>query len=279
MQTKVKYRNIPFGYQYVDGKIVIHENNAETYRSLCNAYIKGGSLKGIADRLNEKNVAYNDGVAEWNKPRVARLIADKRYLGNETFPAIITNEVHTKIQTIKNQRNTQKLTNRNDGIFQLPIAVKCPVCGDIIKRRCSRRKKGYSQWRCKNSECDNTINKNDDELLADIIKLLNTVIDNPDMIIIPSDIQLESCSKIKDEKFLNADSCSEREKLTELAALRYRDIKSKSSRTQMIKDIFIASEKLTQFPSELLERTSTAIKLYNDGTIGIVLDNGQEIRN
>ena len=50
----------------------------------------------------------------------------------------------------------------NDGIFQLPIAVKCPVCGDIIKRRCSRRKKGYSQWRCKNSECDNTINKNDD---------------------------------------------------------------------------------------------------------------------
>lgn len=81
------------------------------------------------------------------------------------------------LQTIKNQRNTQKLTNRNDGIFQLPIAVKCPVCGDIIKRRCSRRKKGYSQWRCKNSECDNTINKNDDELLSDIIKLLNTVID------------------------------------------------------------------------------------------------------
>lgn len=263
----------------MDGKIVIHENNAEIYRSLCNAYIKGGSLKGIADRLNEKSVAYNDGVAGWNKPRVARLIADKRYLGNETFPAIITNEVYTKIQTIKNQRNTQKLTNRNDGIFQLPIAVKCPVCGDIIKRRCSRRKKGYSQWRCKNSECDNTINKNDDEMLSDIIKLLNTVIDNPDMIIIPSDIQLESCSKIKDEKFLNADSCSEREKLTELAALRYRDIKSESSRTQMIKDIFIASEKITQFPSELLERTSTAIKLYNDGTIGIVLDNGQEIKN
>lgn len=275
----MKYRNIPFGYQYVDGKNVIHENNAEIYRILCNAYIKGGSLKGIADRLNEKSVAYNDGVAGWNKPRVARLIADKRYLGNETFPAIITNEVYTKIQTIKNQRNTQKLTNRNDGIFQLPIAVKCPVCGDIIKRRCSRRKKGYSQWGCKNSECDNTINKNDDEMLSDIIKLLNTVIDNPDMIIIPSDIQLESCSKIKDEKFLNADSCSEREKLTELAALRYRDIKSESSRTQMIKDIFIASEKLTQFPSELLERTSTAIKLYNDGTIGIVLDNGQEIKN
>lgn len=279
MQTKVKYRNIPFGYQYADGEIVIHENNAEIYRSLCNAYITGRSFKCIADLLNEKNVAYNDGVAGWNKSRVARLVADKRYTGNETYPAIITNEVYAQMQEIKNQRNTQKQTNRSDGIFQLTIAVKCPICGDIIKRRCDRRKKEFSQWRCKNSECDNAINKNDDELLAEITKLLNTIIDNPDMIIIPSDMQPESYSEMKYERRLNADSRSEREKLTESAALRYREIKPDSSRTQMIKDIFTGSEKLTQFSSELLERTSTAIKLYNDGAVGIIFDNGQEIKN
>lgn len=282
----MKYRNVLFGYRYDGGQIVIHEKNATVYKNICEAYINGKSLKSIADCLNEKGVEYVDGVSGWNKARIVRLISDKRYIGNEAYPAIILNETYDKVQSIKNQRSTQTETDRNDGIFRLTIAVKCPICGDIMIRQGKCRRKDASQWTCKNAECGKTINKNDDEFLSEITELMNRVIANPDIIVIQSDTQLDPNSEERNSEEnidgksggLNIDVRSIRKSLTESAASRYEEINSERSRTQLLKDIFKASENLSTFSSELLERTTTAIKLYSDGTIGLVFDNRQEIK-
>lgn len=107
----MKIRNIPFGYQMENGIITLHPSESGTVREIFTAYLDGQSLLQIANSLNERNIEYMPGVTGWNKARLKRIIEDERYLGSESYPAIIgqadfpkhkrskLNETHRKIPT------------------------------------------------------------------------------------------------------------------------------------------------------------------------------------
>ena len=66
--------------------------------------------------------------------------------------------------------------------------------------------------------------------------------------------------------------------MIQYASLKYAELDSAVSKAQRLKDIFIDSQPMTSFSVGFLERTTDEIMLYTDGTIGLILENGQEIR-
>ena len=51
-----KIRNIPYGYSYENGRIVINDSEAEVVRDIFERYTSGESLGNIADYLTEQRV-------------------------------------------------------------------------------------------------------------------------------------------------------------------------------------------------------------------------------
>ena len=104
----MKNRTLPYGYQCCNGITVLHPQESEIVKRICESYLNGQSLLTIATWLNEEQIEYMPGVIGWNKARLKRIIEDERYLGKESYPAILVEETYTAMQQIKEKRNTQK---------------------------------------------------------------------------------------------------------------------------------------------------------------------------
>ena len=179
----MKKRNIPFGYQYQNGVITTHPQEAAVLNRIFSEYQNGLSLLNIADRLNAENVEYQPGVTGWNKSRIMRLIEDERYTGKGGFPVISDERTHQAMVEIKAQKNTQHGTDRRSEIFHIDVPVICPTCGgEMVRRHDSRFKKCQQRWICSNADCRTAIHKADSDLLDDITVLLNRVIVNPELV-------------------------------------------------------------------------------------------------
>ena len=101
----VKNRNIPFGYCMVNGKYALNVPEAETVQEIFKKYIGGKSLKTIAA---EMRIPYNTGKAVWNKNMVCRVLENRKYVGENSYPQIITSEDFRLAALIKAERNTYR---------------------------------------------------------------------------------------------------------------------------------------------------------------------------
>lgn len=84
-------RKQPFGYRMELGKIVIHSEEAETVRYIFQQYTLGASYKELVEHLREQDVAYDQGKL-WNKNMVARILENRKYIGQPGWPPIIDAE-------------------------------------------------------------------------------------------------------------------------------------------------------------------------------------------
>lgn len=144
----MKKRNIPFGYQWENGVITAHPTESKIVIGIFTAYITGQSLLQIAEALNKNGVEYLPGVVKWNKARLKRMIEDARYLGTESFPAIVEQTAFDKAQAIKFDRNTQKDIDRTAEIRTLPVPVCCATCGVPMRRLHDSRTSHQEKWVC-----------------------------------------------------------------------------------------------------------------------------------
>ncbi|MCM1334307.1 MAG: recombinase family protein, partial [Eubacterium sp.] len=101
----LKNRSIPFGYCMVNGKFAINETEAETVQKIFADYIGGKSLKTIAA---EMQIPYNSGKAIWNKNMVCRMLDNKKYLGENGYPQIVSANDFKQAARIKAERNTYR---------------------------------------------------------------------------------------------------------------------------------------------------------------------------
>lgn len=281
----MKNRNVLFGYCYKNGIITVHQKNAEVVKSIYDYYINGDSLLKISERLNKMQIEYMPGVTAWNKARIMRILEDVRYIGNDRYPSVIDKDIQYKVQTLKYAKNNQKGTNRKDDIFRIAVSIRCPTCyGEL--RRFTDRRLSTVRWRCKTTGCDFSIGKSDSDFLNDITDLLNCVIDNPDMIYIPTEKKGEESTELirlgneieRMTEHIPIDSEAVKKKMIERASLKYSELNSAVCQAQILKDIFKNSKALTVFSQELFMKTTDEIRILSDGEISIVLENGQEIK-
>ncbi len=283
----MKTRNVLYGYRYNDGKIIYHIEERKIFEELCFAYLAGQSLLEISKSLNKRGVEYMPGIVGWNKSRIMRLLIDKRYLGTEQYPAIMAQETYDSIQEIRNAKNTQKEINRQADIFQIVVPVRCPSCGETMKRKMDKRNVIPMRWLCSNKDCNISIGKEDKTLIEDIMRLMNVLIEHPDKVSIPPEQEIEPSEdlrRLKGEvaRILNApkiDRETAREKMLEYVSKRYEEMDCTPCQAQKLRDIFMGAEPSRGFNGKLFYQTVDEIKLYRDGTVGLILENKQEIRN
>ena len=282
----MKIRNIPYGYQYVNGSIALHPQESVIVTEICQAYLAGQSLLMIAQSLNERLIEYMVGVIGWNKARIKRIIEDERYCGGKSYPAIIDKNLYLKMREMKDEKNNQKGVDRKSDIFQLGVPVLCPICNQKMHRRCNNSQRAKDRWACTGLDCKEMIIKADGELLEDLTELLNMAIANPDIINIPSikeytpSIELQ---RLHNEitRLLNGIKINKeevQEKMREYISLKYKEMNSSVCTARRLKDIFLESSPLDKFSIDLFAQTVTSIILYKDKSVGIIFTNNQLIR-
>lgn len=280
----MKIRNILYGYRYQNGTIVIHPEEIKVIKRIFNEYLSGRSLLQIADKLNGEHIEYMPVVYGWNKSRIKRLIEDERYLGAKGYPPIIDEDTHEKLIEIKSAKNTQKHIDRKSDIFNLGVPVVCPNCNGKMVRRHDVCRKAKDWWRCET--CRTAINIDDSGLLSRITELLNTVIENPDLIKV-SDVQTEinPCADVMriqneinrelEKTEFNKDMLIQN--MLKCVSVKYRNIDSQKYISEKLKADFANASPLSAFSMDLFSRTVKTINLGINGTVSIVLMNDQQI--
>jgi len=166
-----KIRNIPYGYTYENGSIVINEAEADVIKSIFKRYIGGESLKDIAEDLTENQIPYTERSLVWDKARVLRILENLRYAGDSVYTPIIDERTQTSALAIKQERLGRKDYNLNEEISFLKDKIKCGVCGSTMCRRLSRKKQLVS-WTCYNDNCRLHMRIEDSDLIHRIGQLM-----------------------------------------------------------------------------------------------------------
>lgn len=278
----MKNRTVPYGYKYENGIIVLHPQEREKVKWICSEYLNGCSLLDIATTLNEQKVEYVEGVTGWNKSRLKRIIEDRRYLGTEPYPPILTEETHNAMQQVKDERNTQKEVDRKTDIFQMTVPVKCPLCGHRMLRRHDSRCKIQERWNCENKDCRTLIEIADSKLLGIIGNALKTI--SPESIQLTDTVKIEpsiTARRINNEiaNLLDTTAVNKaalREKIIESAAAKYADIDNTPYTARKIQAVL--TNKSSTENIQVINQTVREIILHTDMVVDIILLNGQLIR-
>lgn len=167
----MKIRTIPYGYKWVCGEYKINQEEKEIIQLIIELYLSDNSMKKIADTLNVKGIKY-DTDAVWNKSKIMRVLDDKRYIGNELYPQIISTVEYKNIQIKRNQRNSM---NVNERIAHIKLSVHslCSVCQLPLEYRYRGNCKKQHRWICHN--CNTVVEIKEDELEGQIIKQLKRI--------------------------------------------------------------------------------------------------------
>lgn len=274
----MKNRTLPYGYCCENGVIAVQPQESDVLKQIYAAYLNGQSLLTIAEKLNQDGTEYMPKVIAWNKGRIKRLIEDKRYLGTDIFPSLIAKETFVAAQKVKQDRNTQKDTDRSQEIFKLTVPVVCPSCDGRMRRRHDSRCKCQERWTCENKDCRLLIEIADAELLEALAALLGTA--TPDgteyhaAAYEPSDKVRSLNNEIS--RMLDApeiDKAALRSKITECLAQKYSELGNECCTAQRLK------AELSNPSGDIgrLNRTVREIRLHTDKTADILLLNGQII--
>ena len=178
-----KTRFIPYGYTIRDGRTVIEHSEADIIRYIFDEYIKGASLKDLAEDLTRRKIPYTEKSDVWDKARIARIIDNSKYLGDGDYDPIIDEDTYEGAVSAKTSRQRNTVEKECEGIALLRNRVKCEKCGSpMVRRICSKRNIKES-WTCTNDECGYRLRISDGDLLQKITLLMNRIIENTELMI------------------------------------------------------------------------------------------------
>ena len=172
----------PFGYDWVDGVMVINKEQAVVVKDIFTDILKGTSTGAIAERLNQQSVTTKRGKT-WQGTTIRGIIKNEKYIGDALFGktftddsfkrkvnrgdknqyfmeghhhAIIDKETFEQAQQMLVQNAKSKNIVQDDDKYQNRYSfsgiLKCGECGGTFKRRIQTKNKNekYVAWACTN---------------------------------------------------------------------------------------------------------------------------------
>ncbi|WP_312158758.1 recombinase family protein [Oscillibacter sp.] len=163
----------PFGYDMVDGKLVLNPANANIIKDIFSSYISGESLDSIASRINGLGIPTGDGKPVWTRSTLTYIIKNEKYCGNAllqkkyttatlpfekkrnrgevaqyyvegSHPPIISTDDFEAAQALCQRRTPNTAVPRKD--YPLSKMMYCEECGSVF----SRKKSGETvSWCCR----------------------------------------------------------------------------------------------------------------------------------
>ena len=170
----------PFGYDWVDGVMVINKEQAVVVKDIFADILKGTSTGDIAEKLNQQGVTTKRRKT-WHGTTIRGIIKNEKYIGDALFgktftddsfkrkvnrgdknqyfmeghhSAIIDKETFDQAQQMLVQNAKSKNIVQDDDKYQNRYSfsgiLKCGECGGTFKRRIQTKNKNekYVAWAC-----------------------------------------------------------------------------------------------------------------------------------
>ena len=170
----------PYGYDTVDGKLIVNETQAEIVRFVFSSILSGKGTGKIASELNRQAVPSKKG-GRWTATTIRGMVGNEKYTGDAIFQktytdayfnrhynygekdqyliknhhdAIISHEDFEAAQDIIEQRGKEKGLEKQNKKYQnrYPFSGKiiCGQCGGKLKRRIHSTGRHTIAWCCTN---------------------------------------------------------------------------------------------------------------------------------
>ena len=161
-----------YGFDLINGKLVINETEAAVIRRIFNLYLQGIGMQAIANILNNEGVRRQYGREKWHHTTVNYVLNNERYKGDALLqkqittqalpfkkqrnhgeqpmyyvensnPAIVSRETYEAVQAlIKSRQPSCKRKAKN---YPLTRMLLCPDCGHTFRRQVVN---GTAYWLC-----------------------------------------------------------------------------------------------------------------------------------
>ena len=275
----MRNRNIPFGYQYQNGVLVVNSPEAKIVQQVFAQYLLGEPLSKIAAHLTAKLVEYLPGHWQWDKARVKRLLDNAKYIGNGEYPPIIKEKDFQMAHQKKESANTNRQQVDKD-VKLFKGLVHCHHCGCPMVRRMDSRMGHPVTWKC--PRCDYFLPLPDEDFKQRVFLLQQRLVDKPllaEKEEEPIPVTSMEARRLTNEIFRKMDSgdFSEEELVNlalQCAAENYQTINSARHITERLTAALLHAGPLSAFDRTLFERTVSEIHLTRKGEILLKLQNG-----
>lgn len=278
----MKNRRFPYGYEMENGQIIICNTEAETVKYIFSEYIKGSNLNKISEFLTNRKTEYLPGKYTWNKSRVKRIIEDSRYLGDDTYSAIIDSDTFRKANNEKSNRRTNMTPVVCAENKPLVRSVICGKCGEKLFHVTDNTQKHHEKWYCKSKSCKYGIPMTISELEKEITSIFNRLIANPTLAEhTDSEISAEpslEITKMGNEierklEALDFNKIELQDLILQCASKKYDDYKSVRHITDRLKADFEQSSPLSSYSAELFDSTVATVILNSNKAVNLKLKN------
>lgn len=275
----MKIRSIPFGYDVIDGEIKRNPSETVVVQQIFEDYIYGKSLKTIANELKYQRVEYLPGQYGWNKNRVSRILEDRRYLGTENIPEIITEEQFRNAAANRSIQNTQKDYHKDEVITAAVVPIVCGRCGGPAKRLNVKTSTYYQKHVCTIPGCMHEYLITDKRLNEMILALLLTAdIQVPAQSTTSMEIRRMEKEIERQLESPDADTQALRGMILDVAAEKYRLLTAGLEITDKLRtDLAPARLSSCNIRKTVME-TVKRITLISSDAIELTLINGQVLR-
>jgi DNA invertase Pin-like site-specific DNA recombinase len=164
---------LPYGYEKLDGKVVINEEQAEVVRRIFEMYHRGKTSGAIAKKLNGLEIPSPTGV-EWCASQIWSMLRNEKYIGDyysqkyyiesiftkrvitnrgelpryhieDILPQIIDREVWSDVQELLKYKRTR--ANHAEKPAPFSKMMFCGATGNMYSVRVSSSKYQYI-WQC-----------------------------------------------------------------------------------------------------------------------------------
>ena len=224
--------NQPYGYDKIDGRLVINKAEAEIVRRIFNEYLSGFGLNSICKNLNADGIIMGKSGIEWKKKAVKYILTNEKYIGDclwqksyteNVFPfkkpknrgetdqyyvtdhhePIISREIFEAVQKLLKKRS-EEFGHTEFREYPLTMKIQCGNCGRIFKRKESS---GKVIWVCQqhdlNAELCRCKGIDENEFYGAFIRLFNKLLLNYKIILIPLQRSLQELKMKKHSGSLN----------------------------------------------------------------------------
>lgn len=277
-------RMISYGYGIVNGCFTVIPSEAKIVRRIFAEYGGGKKLQEIAETLTSQKIVFFNGSSEWNKNKVCRIIENKKYIGEDNYPPIISIEDFDKAVNLKNSKGAKEKECSED-IEYLKNRVFCSQCGKPLRR--IYKWKTREKWICTNGcKCDKYID--DSALFVGISRIIDKIKRNGVSIFENTDLQTyqrtteimrftNEIGRITNER--NPSFSAGKKAVMECAALKFNACKENRAEiySQFIVD---ETEKLDDNPIggyAFWKKVFNKITINQEGVITIRLINDVEV--
>jgi DNA invertase Pin-like site-specific DNA recombinase len=167
-----------YGYEYIDGKLIVNPREAEAVRLIFKLYLEGYGYDKIAQKLEDEGYRTKYGKVMWASAAIQRMLKNEKYTGNalmqkyyninmtqkknngelpqfyieNSHKAIISPEDYEKAQKQMAERAEKHLKHgAKRKSYPLSGKIVCGKCGKKYGRKIAAKGKSYEcvKWMCR----------------------------------------------------------------------------------------------------------------------------------